>query len=112
MPAFRVQTKSFSSTRPRVRPGFFFDRMSCRSPFEKSQIAPVRNVTLCEVDMTPVGGGHTRAKRHHKQTRGEGEGVKGRSRRLPVRAAQPLRPSPSPSTMEQPCARPNHQSRP
>ena len=33
-------------------------------------------------------------------------GVKGRSRRQPVRAAQPLRPSPLPSALEMPCDRP------
>ena len=36
-----------------------------------------------------------------------GDGVKGRSRRLPVRDAQPLRPSPAPSMMKQPCDRPS-----
>ena len=71
----------------------------CRSPFEKSQIVPVTNVTLCEADMTA-----RRWRTHARQTAsqahaGEGEGVKGRSRRRPVRAAQPLRPSSSPSRM-------------
>ena len=44
-------------------------------------------------------------KRHHRHTRGTGDGVKGRSRRLPVRIAQPLRPSPVPRTMRTPCGR-------
>ena len=90
--------------------------VGCRSPFEKSQFLPVRNVTEGQVDMTPLAAADTPcAKRHHCQTLGEGEGVKGRSRRLPVRAAQPLRPSSSPSIITRPCDRPNHwfrQSRP
>jgi hypothetical protein len=48
------------------------------------------------------------ATRHVGPLLGTGDGVKGRSRRLPVREAQPLRPSPVPSTMGQPCDRPIH----
>jgi hypothetical protein len=57
---------------------------------------------------TPAAADTSSATRHHCHTLGPGGGVKGRSRRLPVRAAQPLRPSPGPSTIEQPCDRPNH----
>jgi hypothetical protein len=46
------------------------------------------------------------ATRHVSPLLGTGDGVKGRSRRLPVREAQPLRPSPVPSMMMQPCDRP------
>jgi hypothetical protein len=37
--------------------------------------------------MTPPGGEHRCAKRHHSQTRGAGEGVKGRSRLAGARSA-------------------------
>jgi hypothetical protein len=58
--------------------------------------------------MTPPAAADTLgAKRHVSQLLGAGDGVKGRSRRLPVREAQPLRPSPVPSTMKQPCDRPH-----
>jgi hypothetical protein len=36
------------------------NRSNCRSPFEKSQFLPDRNVTACPVDMTLLAGGHTR----------------------------------------------------
>ena len=52
---------------------------------------------------TPPAADTPSAIRHHCHTLGLGGGVKGQSRRLPVRAAQPLRPSPGPSTIEQPC---------
>ena len=48
------------------------------------------------------------AKRHVSPLLGMGDGVKGQSRHLPVRAAQPLRPSPVPTqSMKQPCDRPH-----
>ncbi len=66
-------------------------------------------------DDTPLASDTASATRHHCHTLGEGDGVKGRSRRQPVRAAQPLRPLSSPSRMNMPCDRPNplrRQSRP
>lgn len=47
------------------------------------------------------------ATRHRCHSLGEGGGVKGRSRRQPVRAAQPLRPLSLPSRMNMPFDRPN-----
>jgi hypothetical protein len=55
---------------------------------------------------TPSAADRVSATRHVSPLLGTGEGVKGRSRRLPVREAQPLRPSPVPSRMKQPCDRP------
>ncbi len=55
---------------------------------------------------TPSAADRISATRHVSPLLGTGDGVKGRSRRLPVREAQPLRPSPVPSTMGQPCDRP------
>jgi hypothetical protein len=52
--------------------------------------------------MTPLASGTAGPERHHCQARGVDDGVKGRSRRQPVRAAQPLRPSSTASTIEQP----------
>jgi hypothetical protein len=74
---------------------------NCRRKIEMTPGAQSRNDTLPAAD-TP------RATRHHCHTLGLGDGVKGQSRRLPVRAAQPLRPSPGPSTIGSPGDRPNH----
>ena len=70
--------------------------LSCRRKIEMTPGAQSRNDTPPAAD-TPS------ATRHRCHTLGLGGGVKGQSRRLPVRAAQPLRPSPRPSTIEQPC---------
>jgi hypothetical protein len=52
----------------------------CRSPFEKSQIVPVRKVTPGKVEMTlPAAADSPDAKRHVSQMLGDGEGVKGRT---------------------------------
>jgi hypothetical protein len=51
----------------------------------------------------PCRGAHLARNGITAKTLGEGEGVKGRSRRLPVCAAQPLRPSFSPSIITRPC---------
>jgi len=66
----------------------------CRPPIEKSRFLPDRDVTR----WWRTGPGATR---HVSPLLGTGGGVKGRSRRLPVREAQPLRPSPVPSMMKQ-----------
>ncbi len=75
----------------------------CRSPFEKSQFLPDRNVTARPVDMTlrfrgtrPPRNGITAKRRVRARGSRAGAG-------LPGGAAQPLRPSPRPSTIEQPC---------
>ena len=75
---------------------------SCRRKIEMSPRAQSR-------DDTPRRRTHLLRNGMSAKRLGEGEGVKGRSR-LPVRAAQPLRPSPSPSTMLQPCVRPDQVS--
>ncbi len=54
---------------------------------------------------TPAAANTVSAKRHVGQLLRAGDGVKGRSRRLPVRAAQPLRPSLACSMLKQPCDR-------
>jgi hypothetical protein len=69
----------------------------CRRKIEMTPGAQSRNDTPPAAEDTPS------AIRHHCHTLGLGGGVKGQSRRLPVRTAQPLRPSPGPSTIEQPC---------
>jgi hypothetical protein len=70
----------------------------CSSSIEKSQFLPDRNVTPAADNFFTT--------RHHDLALGKCGGVKGRSRRQPVRAAQPLRPSPLPNTLEMPCDRP------
>jgi hypothetical protein len=61
--------------------------MECRSPFEKSQFLPDRNVTARPVDMTLRFRG-TRPPRNGITAKpGEGEGVKGRSRLAGARSA-------------------------
>src|SRR6476661_8601919 len=69
----------------------------CRSSIEKSQFLPDRDVTPAVDDFITT--------RHQGLALGKCGGVKGRSRRQPVRAVQPLRPSPLPSTLEMPCDR-------
>jgi hypothetical protein len=61
--------------------------IQCRSPFEKSQIVPVRNVTPGKVGMSLPAADSSCAKRHVSQMLGEGEGVKGRSRLAGARSA-------------------------
>ena len=56
----------------------------CPSSIEKSQFLPDRNVTPAADNFITT--------RHHDLALGKCGGVKGRSRRQPVRAAQPLRP--------------------
>jgi hypothetical protein len=68
---------------------------SCRCPIEKSQFLPDRNVT--------AAGGQSRRNRHHCLLRIRRGGVKGHSRRQPVRAAQPLRPTRPIRTLRMPC---------
>jgi hypothetical protein len=75
----------------------------CRSPFEKSQFLPDRNVTARPVDMTlrfrgtrPPRNGITAKRRVRARGSRAGAG-------LPGRAAQPLRPSFSPSIIRRPC---------
>ena len=83
-------------------------REECRRKIEMTPGAQSRHDT-------PLAADTASATRHHCHTLGEGDGVKGRSRRQPVRAAQPLRPLSSPSRMNMPCDRPNplrRQSRP
>ena len=77
--------------------------VSCRSPFEKSQFLPDRNVTARPVDMTlrfrgtrPPRNGITAKRRVRARGSRAGAG-------LPGRAAQPLRPSFSPSIIRRPC---------
>jgi hypothetical protein len=65
-----------------------------------SPCAQSRNDTLSAADRAS-------ATRHVSPLLGTDDGVKGRSRRLPVREAQPLRPSSVPSMMKQPCDRPS-----
>jgi hypothetical protein len=71
--------------------------IGCPSSIEKSQFLPDRNVTPAADNFFTT--------RRHGLALGKCGGVKGRSRRQPVRAAQPLRPSPLPSTLEMPCDR-------
>ena len=75
----------------------------CRSPFEKSQFLPDRNVTARPVDMTlrfrgtrPPRNGITAKRRVRARGSRAGAG-------LPGGAAQPLRPSFSPSIIRRPC---------
>ena len=85
-------------------PSLYCAYIQCRSPFEKSQIVPVRNVTPGKVEMTlPAADALVRNGMSAKcwvQARGSRAEAG-----LPVRAVQPLRPLPSPSTIGQPCAR-------
>jgi hypothetical protein len=67
----------------------------CRSPFEKSQFLPDRNVTL--------RARQSCQQRHHSDLLGEGGRVKGCNRRQPAREARPLRLPLSPSSIDEPC---------
>ncbi len=92
----RPQTERQRGLRPHQQPKPRRSARRCRRKIEMTPGAQSRNDTPPPAD-TPS------ATRHHCHTLGLGGGVKGQSRRLPVRAAQPLRPSPRPSTIEQPC---------
>src|SRR5271166_4796325 len=52
-------------------------RAACRSPFEKSQILPVRNVIPCKVEMAPPGGGHILCETACQPNAGCGRGGQG-----------------------------------
>src|SRR5271165_6169188 len=65
------------STHTKQRRTLYCCYRPCRSPFEKSQILPVRNVIPCKVEMAPPGGGHILCETACQPNAGCGRGGQG-----------------------------------